>query len=163
MAWSGPGGGGGVSGVSSGCGAPRYSSQRISISLQVCPLPCCVLRFLVFRPVPSPVSPNIAAHRPGFASALACPAGTVLRFRAFWSGLRSVLPSIGVLALCLSTFACRHRTTLHPRLLTCCWCLIPSLPVAVAALCAAFSGFSAHPGPCFTQYRSTQVGFRVCP
>ena len=33
------------------------------------PSPICVLRFLVFRPVPSPVSPNIAAHRQGFASA----------------------------------------------------------------------------------------------
>ena len=37
-------------------------------------MPCCVLRFLVFRPAPSPVSPNIAAHRQGFASVLACPA-----------------------------------------------------------------------------------------
>lgn len=37
-------------------------------------MPCCVLRFLVFRPAPSPVLFDIAAHRPGFASALACPA-----------------------------------------------------------------------------------------
>ena len=40
-----------------------FPARRLS------PSPLCVLRFLVFRPAPSPVSPNIAAHRQGFASA----------------------------------------------------------------------------------------------
>ena len=58
------------------------------------PSPICVLRFLVFRPAPSPVSPNIAAHRWGFASALGYPAGTVLRFRGIRSEIGLKKPDI---------------------------------------------------------------------
>ena len=67
-----------------------------------------MLRFRLFRPAPSPVSPDIAAHRPGFASALACPAGTVLRFRVFRPGLGPVLPNIAAHSRGSWFYACRR-------------------------------------------------------
>ena len=71
-------------------------------------MPCCVLRFRLFRPAPSPVLPDIAAHRPGFASALACPAGTVLRFRVFRPGLGPGLPDIAAHSRGSWFYACRR-------------------------------------------------------
>ena len=111
-------------------------------------MPCCVLRFLVFGPAPSPVLFDIAAHRPGFASAPRSSGGTVLRFLVFRPGLGSVSPNIAAhRRLCLSTLTCRHRTTLHPRILTCCRCLILSLPAAChrrRSVCCVFR-FLASP------------------
>ncbi len=76
------------------------------------------------------------------------PAGTVLRFLVFRPGLGSVSPNIAAhRRLCLSTLTCRHRTTLHPRILTCCRCLILSLPAAChrrRSVCCVFR-FLASP------------------
>ena len=109
-----------------------------------------MLRFRLFRPAPSPVLFDIAAHRPGFASALGHPAGTVLRFLVFrqvWALFRLISQHTDAGLGFMLVDA--HLSAPHPHPLTCCRCLILSPPVAIADLCAAFSGFSAGFVPCF--------------
>ena len=123
-------------------------------------MPCCVLRFRLFRPAPSPVLFDIAAHRQSFASALGHPAGTVLRFLVFRPGLGSVSPNIAVhrRGSCFMLVDA-HLSAPHPHPLTCCWCLILSPPAArrhrrsvccvfwfFSRLCALFHPISQHTG-----------------
>jgi len=111
-------------------------------------LPCCVLRFLVLGP-PRALFRLISQHTGQVLRLpLGHPADTVLRFLVFRPGLGSVSPNIAAhRRLCLSTLTCRHRTTLHPRILTCCRCLILSLPAAChrrRSVCCVFR-FLASP------------------
>ena len=123
-------------------------------------MPCCVLRFRLFRPAPSPVLFDIAAHRPGFASALGHPAGTVLRFLVFRPAPSPVLFDIAAhrRGSCFMLVDA-HLSAPHPHPLTCCRCLILSPPAACrrrrsvccvfwffSRLCALFHPISQHTG-----------------
>ena len=123
-------------------------------------MPCCVLRFRLFRPAPSPVLFDIAAHRQSFASALGHPAGTVLRFLVFRPGLGSVSPNIAAhrRGSCFMLVDA-HLSAPHPHPLTCCRWLILSPPAArrhrrsvccvfwfFSRLCALFHPISQHTG-----------------
>ena len=127
-----------------------------------CCVVCCVFWFLG---PPRALFCSISQHTGQVLRLpLGHPAGTVLRFLVFRPGLGSVSPNIAAhrRGSCFMLVDA-HLSAPHPHPLTCCRCLILSLPAALADLCAAFSGFWARPEPCFTQYRSTQAGFRVCP
>ena len=107
-----------------------------------------VLRFLVFRPAPSPVSPNIAAHRPGFASALACPADYWRVLCCVFGFLGQVWALFHLISQHTDAYACRRSPvgTALPFILASSPVAGVSFfpcppPVTVAALCAAFSGF----------------------
>ena len=83
-------------------------------------MPCCVLRFLVFRPAPSPVLFDIAAHRPGFASAPRSSGGYCAAFSGFRPGLGSVSPNIAAHRRGSWLYACRRSPvgTALPFILT---------------------------------------------
>ena len=111
-----------------------------------CRVVCCVFWFLG---PPRALFCSISQHTGQVLRLpLGHPAGTVLRFLVFRPGLGSVSPNIAAhRRLCLSTLTCRHRTTLHPRILTCCRCLILSLPAAChrrRSVCCVFR-FLASP------------------
>lgn len=123
-------------------------------------MPCCVLRFLVFRPAPSPVLFDIAAHRPGFASAPRSSGGYCAAFSGFRPGLGSVSPNIAAhrRGSCFMLVDA-HLSAPHPHPLTCCRCLILSPPAACrrrrsvccvfwffSRLCALFHPISQHTG-----------------
>ena len=127
-----------------------------------CRVVCCVFGFLG---PPRALFCSISQHTGQVLRLLlGHPAGTVLRFLVFRPGLGSVSPNIAAhrRGSCFMLVD-DHLSAPHPHPLTCCRCLILSPPVAIADLCAAFSGFSAGFVPCFTQYRSTQARFCVCP
>ena len=153
MAWSGPGGGGGVPGASPGCGAPRYSSQHISISLPGLPVAVLCAAFSGFWARPRVLFCSISQHT---GQVLRLPlgqlAGTVLRFRLFRPGLGSILPNIAAhrRGSCFMLVDA-HLSAPHPHPLTCCWCLILSPPAARRhrrSVCCVF-GFLGPPRALF--------------
>ena len=168
MAWSGPGGGGGVPGASPGCGAPRYSSQHISISLPGLPVAVLCAAFSGFWARPRVLFCSISQHTGQVLRLpLGHPAGTVLRFLVFRPGLGSVSPNIAAHRRGSWLYACRRSpvgTSSSPPHLLPMSHSFPARRLSPSPLCVLrFLVFRPAPSPVSPNIAAHRPGFASAP